>query len=53
MLDNARGPLVGRTAEFAQMRELLAVAESGQPAVLLVSGDAGVGKTRLLTELSA
>jgi DNA-binding CsgD family transcriptional regulator/tetratricopeptide (TPR) repeat protein len=52
VLDNARGPLVGRTAEFAQMRELLAVAESGQPAVLLVSGDAGVGKTRLLTELA-
>jgi len=34
------------------MRELLAEAESGQSVVLLVSGDAGVGKTRLLTELA-
>jgi DNA-binding NarL/FixJ family response regulator len=35
------------------MSKLLADAESGQPVVLLVSGDAGVGKTRLLTELAA
>src|SRR5258708_36825177 len=34
------------------MLELLAEAESGQSVVFLVSGDAGVGKTRLLTELS-
>ena len=34
------------------MRELLGEAESGQSVVILVSGDAGVGKTRLLTELS-
>jgi DNA-binding CsgD family transcriptional regulator len=35
------------------MRELLGDAEAGQAIVLLVSGDAGVGKTRLLTELAA
>jgi DNA-binding CsgD family transcriptional regulator/tetratricopeptide (TPR) repeat protein len=35
------------------MRELLGDAEAGQPRVVLVSGDAGVGKTRLLTELAA
>jgi DNA-binding NarL/FixJ family response regulator len=52
MLDTAHGPLVGRSAELGQMRELLAEAESGQPVVILVSGDAGVGKTRLLSELS-
>jgi DNA-binding NarL/FixJ family response regulator len=45
-------PLVGRAAELARMRELLAEAASGQSAVLLMSGDAGVGKTRLVTELS-
>src|SRR5256885_15617071 len=32
---------------------LLADAEAGQPVVVLISGDAGVGKTRLVTELSA
>ncbi len=44
---------MGRAAELGQMREMLAAAESGQSVVLLVSGDAGVGKTRLLTELAA
>jgi DNA-binding NarL/FixJ family response regulator len=45
-------PLVGRAAELARMRELLSEAASGQSVVLLMSGDAGVGKTRLITELS-
>jgi DNA-binding NarL/FixJ family response regulator len=35
------------------MRNLLAAAEGGQPVVMLISGDAGVGKTRLLAEVSA
>jgi DNA-binding CsgD family transcriptional regulator/tetratricopeptide (TPR) repeat protein len=35
------------------MRQLLSDAEAGQPVVLLVSGDAGVGKTRLIVELAA
>jgi DNA-binding CsgD family transcriptional regulator len=35
------------------MRELLGDVEVGRPVVLLVSGDAGVGKTRLLTEFAA
>ncbi len=47
------GRIVGRTAELSQMRALLAESVSGQSVVLLVSGDAGVGKTRLLSELSA
>ncbi len=49
MLDTA---LVGRTAELDQMRKLLGDAEAGQPVVMLVSGDAGVGKTRLISELA-
>jgi len=53
MLDSPRSRLVGRTAELAQMRELLAESAAGQSVVLLVSGDAGVGKTALLNELSA
>ena len=46
-------PLVGRSAELARLTALLGEAEAGQPVVVLVSGDAGVGKTRLVTELSA
>jgi DNA-binding NarL/FixJ family response regulator len=53
VLDTGQGALVGRAAEIRRMRELLGDAEAGQPVVLLVSGDAGVGKTRLLTELAA
>ncbi len=47
------GSFVGRAAELAQLRGLLAAAEAGQPVVMLVSGDAGVGKTRLIGELAA
>jgi DNA-binding CsgD family transcriptional regulator/tetratricopeptide (TPR) repeat protein len=53
VFDTARCSLVGRAAELEQMEKLLGDAEAGQPVVLLISGDAGVGKTRLLTELAA
>jgi len=46
-------PLVGRAAELRRLSDLLTEAEAGQPVVVLVSGDAGVGKSRLVTELSA
>jgi predicted ATPase/DNA-binding NarL/FixJ family response regulator len=45
--------LVGRDAELSQLLALLDTAAAGQPVVTLVSGDAGVGKTRLVTELAA
>jgi DNA-binding CsgD family transcriptional regulator len=45
--------LVGRSAELDQMLGVLGEAEAGRPVVLLVSGDAGVGKTRLVTEYAA
>jgi predicted ATPase len=48
-----QGRLVGRQAEFSRLRALLREAASGMPVVALVSGDAGVGKTRLVAELSA
>jgi DNA-binding CsgD family transcriptional regulator/tetratricopeptide (TPR) repeat protein len=43
--------LVGRTSELASLTELLNGAVNGQAGSLLLSGDAGVGKTRLLTEV--
>jgi tetratricopeptide (TPR) repeat protein len=43
--------MVGRAAELARLRELAATA--GDPAVVLVTGEAGIGKTRLVAELVA
>ncbi|SFQ32892.1 regulatory protein, luxR family [Actinomadura madurae] len=40
--------LVGRSAELARLREALAAA----PGAVLVGGDAGLGKTRLITEFA-
>jgi DNA-binding CsgD family transcriptional regulator/tetratricopeptide (TPR) repeat protein len=45
--------LVGRVEELDRLLALLDRAERGRPAVGLIAGDAGVGKTRLLDELSA
>ncbi len=47
------GPLVGRRAELAWLRERLALAVRGEPQFVVLSGDAGVGKTRLQHELAA
>ena len=43
--------LVGRDAEAAQLRAALGRAAAGQPAIVVVAGEAGIGKTRLVTEL--
>jgi ATP/maltotriose-dependent transcriptional regulator MalT len=45
--------MVGRQAELDRLLGLLGAAAEGRPVVALVSGDAGVGKTRLVTELAA
>ncbi|MGH3433392.1 MAG: ATP-binding protein, partial [Thermocrispum sp.] len=44
-------PLVGRRAELALLRAALERADGGAAGSVLLSGDAGVGKTRLITEL--
>lgn len=44
----SRPPLVGRERERALLHELVAGAVAGRPAALLLHGEAGVGKTRLL-----
>jgi hypothetical protein len=43
--------LVGRDAEAAQLRAALARAAAGEPAIVVVAGEAGVGKSRLVAEL--
>ncbi|WP_177154886.1 LuxR family transcriptional regulator [Glycomyces harbinensis] len=45
-------PLFARDGELAALRDALAAARQGRPATVLVSGDAGVGKTRLLHEFN-
>jgi DNA-binding CsgD family transcriptional regulator len=42
--------LIGREREQAELQHLLAVTEQGQGGVVLLAGEAGVGKTRLAQE---
>jgi DNA-binding CsgD family transcriptional regulator len=53
MLPVPRDRMVGREAELATLAGLLDDAAAGRAVVALVGGDAGVGKTRLVTELAA
>lgn len=48
-----QAPTIGREAELgALVGQLQSVTDRGAPASVLVVGDAGIGKTRLVTELS-
>ena len=47
-----QGRLVGRAGELRRLLGLLDDAAAGRPVVALISGDAGVGKTRLVAELA-
>jgi ATP/maltotriose-dependent transcriptional regulator MalT len=44
---------VGRTDELATLNDALARAAAGEPQALLLGGEAGVGKTRLVEEFTA
>jgi len=44
------GPFLGRTAEFGTLIECYQRAHAGQPQLVLLQGEAGIGKTRLATE---
>jgi DNA-binding CsgD family transcriptional regulator len=46
-------PLVGRTDELAALRSAMAAVRDGAPATVLIGGEAGVGKSRLLGEFTA
>jgi len=45
-------PFVGRRAEMAELQAALARARGGRGEVVLIAGEAGVGKSRLLWELT-
>src|SRR2546425_830535 len=44
------GPLLGRTAEFGTLIECYQRTHAGQPQLVLLQGETGIGKTRLATE---
>jgi DNA-binding CsgD family transcriptional regulator/tetratricopeptide (TPR) repeat protein len=44
---------IGRREEVASVAALMGRAQAGEPAFVLVGGEAGVGKTRLTSELAA
>lgn len=48
----ASSVLIGRQREIAGLRDALGRARTGEPATVLVGGEAGVGKTRLLEEFA-
>jgi DNA-binding CsgD family transcriptional regulator len=52
MIGAMRRRFVGRAAELAALDAALAATAEGRPAVVLVGGEAGVGKTRLIAELA-
>jgi ATP/maltotriose-dependent transcriptional regulator MalT len=51
-LDPPRAPLIGRLNELAHLEAALRRADQGSPATVLISGEAGVGKSRLLREFA-
>ncbi|MEM1206804.1 MAG: ABC transporter substrate-binding protein [Acidobacteriota bacterium] len=50
-VDGVGPPLAGRSVEMAQLRERLRAAQGGECQMVLLGGEEGMGKTRLLQEL--
>ncbi|WP_395692619.1 BTAD domain-containing putative transcriptional regulator [Nocardioides sp.] len=44
-------PMVGRDAELEALLEVVGAAEAGQPSYAVLTGDPGIGKSRLVAEL--
>src|SRR6185503_3245582 len=51
--DTGQGPLVGRDAELSALRKALEEATRGSVRMLALVGEAGIGKSRLVTALAA
>jgi DNA-binding SARP family transcriptional activator len=49
----ASAPLVGRRPEWAQLQDAWQRASTGRPQMMVLAGEAGIGKTRLAEELLA
>ena len=45
--------LIGRGSELAELEAAFASASGGRPSIAFVAGESGVGKSRLVSELSA
>jgi DNA-binding CsgD family transcriptional regulator len=45
-------PLTGRDEQLGRLREAVRAARSGVPGTVLVEGEAGIGKTRLVSEVA-
>jgi ATP/maltotriose-dependent transcriptional regulator MalT len=45
--------LIGRDAELAALHDAVSSARSGRARIVLLAGDAGIGKTRLITQVCA
>ena len=52
-VDADRPPLIGRHDELALLRQSLDGARGGHGRVVLVAGEIGIGKSRLLDEVAA
>ncbi|MBP2230559.1 class 3 adenylate cyclase/tetratricopeptide (TPR) repeat protein [Azospirillum agricola] len=50
MLRSSDAPFVGREAEVATLLSMADMAEAGSPALLVLRGEAGIGKSRLVGE---
>ncbi len=51
MVQRSPAPFVGRLDHLALLHEVVADARNGAPRVVLVSGDTGIGKSRLVREV--
>ena len=49
-IEGVQVPVVGRARELAQVRELASAALDGTGAIVFMTGEPGIGKTRLLSE---